>query len=375
MTALPPSRRPLFAAFALVATLVATVAGCDRNDAATPEQVRATVQRLLPPGAKDRAGWAADIQTAFTALELPPTPEHLCSAIAVAEQESNFSADPAVPGLGRIAKQEIEARAERKHVPVFLVRAAMQLNSPDGRTWDQRIAEVHTEKELSDLYEELISRVPMGGKLLAAANPVHTGGPMQVSIEFAEAHVRDHRYPYAIDGSIRHEVFSRRGGLYFGIAHLLDYPTDYPKPIFRFADFNAGRYASRNAAFQKAVSLLTRTPLDFDGDLVRYRRGEDGETGSATETAVLALADRLSMTPDAIRGALRRAHDASFEDTDLYRRVFALADKQNRKPLPRAMLPDIRLHSPKITRQLTTGWFANRVDQRFQRCMARSRRR
>ena len=373
MTAPPPLRRRALAAVLFVTVLLA--AGCDRGDRATPEQVRARIQALLPPGAKDRAGWAADIQTAFAALELEPSPERLCSAIAVAEQESNFAADPAVPGLGRIAKQEIEARAERKHIPVFLVRAAMQLESPDGRSWDQRIAEVRTEKELSDLYEELISRVPMGSKLLAGANPVHTGGPMQVSIDFAEAHVRDHRYPYAIDGSIRHEVFSRRGGLYFGIAHLLDYPADYPKPIYRFADFNAGRYASRNAAFQKAVSLLARTPLDFDGDLVRYRRGDDGQTGSATEDAVLGLADRLTLSPDAIRSALRRANEASFEDTDLYRRVFELADRQNRRPLPRAMLPDIRLHSPKITRKLTTGWFANRVDQRYQRCMARSRRR
>ena len=375
MTALPPSRRPLFAAFVLVATLVVTVAGCDRNDAATPEQVRATVQRLLPPGAKDRAGWAADIQTAFTALELPPTPEHLCSAIAVAEQESNFSADPAVPGLGRIAKQEIEARAERKHVPVFLVRAAMQLNSPDGRTWDQRIAEVRTEKELSDLYEELISRVPMGGKLLAAANPVHTGGPMQVSIAFAESHARQRRYPYASDGSIRHAVFTRRGGVYFGTAHLLDYDADYDRPLYRFADFNAGRFASRNAAFQNALAIAGGTKLQLDGDLVRYRKADDGSATGATETAALALAGKLGMTDRQIRADLDRGAEAGFSRTALYTGVFKLADKRNGRRVARAMLPKIDLHSPKITRHLTTEWFARRVDGRYARCMARAKHR
>ena len=74
-------------------------------------------------------------------------------------------------------------------------------------------------------------------------------------------------------------------GLWNGIAHLLGYPASYDKPLFRFADFNAGRYASRNAAFQNAVSVATGIPLDLDGDLIRYRKAKDGNRTSATETA------------------------------------------------------------------------------------------
>ena len=33
------------------------------------------------------------------------------------------------------------------------------------------------------------------------------------------------------------------------------------------------------------------------------------------------------------------------------------------------MVPSIQLGSPKITRKLTTAWFATRVDVRYQRCM------
>ena len=51
--------------------------------------------------------------------------------------------------------------------------------------------------------------------------------------------------------------------------------------------------------------------------------------------------------------------------------MFALADARAGKPLPRAMVPDIRLDSPKITRELTTAWFAERVDARYRQCLQR----
>ncbi|MGH8328301.1 MAG: DUF1615 family protein, partial [Steroidobacteraceae bacterium] len=51
------------------------------------------------------------------------------------------------------------------------------------------------------------------------------------------------------------------------------------------------------------------------------------------------------------------------------RRVFALADRKNGRRLPRAILPRIRLEGPKIERPLTTGWYARRVNGRFERCV------
>jgi hypothetical protein len=375
LTGSPPRSRPALARLLGLALCAALLAGCDTGPSRpTPEQTRRTLERLMPRHVKDRAGWAGDIQASFAALDLDPSHSNLCAVIAVTDQESNFSPQPKVPGLGRIARKEIEARAERKRVPLFLVRAALQLESPDGRTWDQRIAEVQTEKELSDLYEELIAKVPMGRRLLADANPVRTGGPMQVSIAFAEAHADDRRYPFAHAGSIRHEVFTRRGGMYFGIAHLLDYPASYDKPIHRFADFNAGRYASRNAAFQNAVSIAAGIPLDLDGDLIRHRRAKAGDGIGDTERAVRTLAPKLGMDHAQIRRALANAHRHGFQDSALHARVFELAEKRKGKPLPRAMLPRIRLQSPKITRRLTTAWFANRVDKRYRDCMARAPR-
>jgi len=48
-----------------------------------------------------------------------------------------------------------------------------------------------------------------------------------------------------------------------------------------------------------------------------------------------------------------------------------LADLVERGPAPRAVVPDIVLHSPKITRTLTTSWFAHRVDERYGQCLRR----
>jgi hypothetical protein len=174
-----------------------------------------------------------------------------------------------------------------------------------------------------------------------------------------------------VNGSIRHEVFTRRGGMYFGIAHLLDYPASYDNPIDRFADFNAGHYASRNAAFQRAVSIASGVPLALDGDLLRYDRGQPAAQPGETEAALRTLAKRLDLTPAQIRRDLESARTFDFEKTRLYARAFALAEKVSGKPVARAALPQIELKSPKITRKLTTEWFANRVATRYRSCLAR----
>jgi hypothetical protein len=69
---------------------------------------------------------------------------------------------------------------------------------------------------------------------------------------------------------------------------------------------------------------------------------------------------------------LEEGNSLEFENSKLYQRVFALAEQAEGRALPRAVLPGIVLQSPKITRKLTTAWFAKRVDERYQRCMARN---
>lgn len=362
------------------APVVQRAAGTNRAPGApapTPVDPRLALRKLtetlLPESlSRDRAGWAADIAAAFEALQLPAAPASLCAAIAVIEQESGFQADPAVPGLSAIVRREIEARRRRYLIPQQVVDAALSLRSTNGQTWQQRIDALRTERQLSGLYQELIEQLPAGRQLLSGHDPVRTGGPMQVSITYAEAHVRSRPPPPLPGTSVRDAVFSRPGGLYFGIAHLLDYPAPYRDPLYRFADFNAGQYASRNAAFQQALVKLGAGPLQLDGDLLSYRSGRRDDSISATRRAVLRLAPRLQLSTHAIEADLAQEKTADFAATALYRRVFALADAAAGQPLAREILPGIRLVSPKIRSKITTAWFAGRVNTRYGLCLQRN---
>jgi hypothetical protein len=349
----------------LCVLVLALLTGCASAPRPADPGLGERIAARMPASVPDRSGWATDIATALDALRLPGNDENICAVLAVIEQEGGYVVDPAVPGLATIARRELEARAAARGIPKAAVAAALGVKARDGRRYGDWLADVRTENELSLLFEDLVERVPFGEHWLADWNPVATGGPMQVSIAFAEREAG--RYPYPVATTIRREVFTRRGGLYFGIAHLLDYPTPYTRKLHRFADYNAGRYASRNAAFQNAVAVASGRRLALDGDVLAY--GAPFDRPGETEAALRTLADDIGIDARRIRASLERADRLEFGDSPLWQRVFALAEAYAGKPLPRAMLPGIRLESPKITRELTTAWFAERVAARYRRCM------
>ena len=329
-----------------------------------PDQTRAMIAHSIPPNVPDRAGWVTDIYSGFTVQGLVPSHENVCAVVAVIEQESNFQVNPVVPRLGAIAWKEIDSRAARAGLPRMIVHGAMELKSSDGRTYSERIDAARTEKDLSDIYEDFIGSVPLGRRLFADWNPVRTRGPMQVNISYAESYAAIRPYPYPVKVSVADEVFTRRGSLYFGIAHLLAYQPPYNGYVYRFADFNAGQYSSRNAAFQNAVSKASGVPLVADGALLSHEGGP-----SNTELALRALAGRLNVSEGDIHDALEQGKSKDFEHTKIYERVFALAEHVTKRPLPRALVPTITLHGPKLSRTLTTSWYAHRVEGRYEKCL------
>ena len=347
--------------------LLASCAGPRFRPAPNPADVRAVIDGALP-AVSDRTAWTADIADAFAKLGLPPTRENACAVVAVIEQESGFRVDAAVPGLGKLALRTIDARAAHAGVPLAIVHAALDLKSSTGRTYRERIRAARTEKQLSDVYEDFVGRVPLGRTIFASWNPIRTRGPMQVNVAFAERFEAIKPYPGHDPGrDLRDELFTRRASIYFGVAHLLDYQAPYGRYLYRFADYNAGQYASRNAAFQRAASLVAGMPLTADGALLANDPGAKG--AGDTERVLLAIAGRLRLSDAAIHMALKEGTAQSFEQTRLYHRVFALADRKRGSRLPRAALPQIRLEGPKIERPLTTDWYARRVNGRFERCV------
>lgn len=359
----------------ITVALLGSLVGCASSPSPTPpsvrpDQAREIIGAALPGAVHDRAGWADDIYAAFTLQSIDPTRENICATVAVIEQESNFQVDPVIPGLAAIAWREIDSRAERVGIPPLIVHAALQIHSPTGMTYSQRIDGAKTERDLSDIFEDFISEVPMGRTLFAEHNPVRTRGPMQVNVAFAEQYAAARPYPYPVKVSIPDEVFSRRGSLYFGVAHLLAYDPPYDQYLYRFADYNAGQFASRNAAFQLALGRVSGLHVLADGALLPH---ESEKTTGETELAARAVEVRLDLNDATIHDALAQANKSSFGHTALYQRVFALADKMRASPAPRAAVPRIVLHGPKLSRDLSTDWYARRVNERFARCLQKQR--
>lgn len=341
--------------------MAAVLAGCAAQRPQMPaSEGRALVASYLPSSVADKEGWAADIYSAVGVLKIALTADNICAIVSITEQESGFRVDPPIPNLPAIAWAEIERQREKIGIPKLVLDAALAAKSTNGKTYRERLDAAKTERDLSDTFEDLIGRVPLGRTFFEDRNPVRTGGPMQVSVVFAKSHAQAKPYPYPVLESIRDEVFTRRGGMYFGIAHLLDYPAPYDRYLYRYADFNAGRYASRNAAFQSALSSLSGTRLALDGDLF-------GET----EAAARAIAAQLGLGASEIHRDLEAGARPEFETTELFRRVFEMADRRAAKAVPRAIVPSIELHSAKFTRRLTTEGFAQRVVARHRQCLAR----
>jgi hypothetical protein len=344
--------------------------------------------RLAEKNVEDPNGWAIDLHDVLIQHDLDVSPENVCAAIAVIDQESGFVADPVVPELGKLSEDTLRQKLGK--VPIAGKAMMLWLErtpSPDA-SFMARIRAARTERDLDLAYRSLVDYVGKNtsldlvmqlgllNKLIEDKNEIDTAGSMQVSVRFALAEARKRRWlPTTLSDvyAVRDQLYTRHGGMFYGIKQLMGYETGYHRKIYRFADYNAGRYASRNAAFQKSVARLSGEKLSLDGDLLSY--GKDGKAlakVTATELAMRKVSKilNLGLLDEQIRADFLREKELAFTGT---RTFIAIRDRFAAafgKPPAFATFPEIWLSSPKLARKFTTRRFAESVDTRYQACMA-----
>ena len=362
-----------------------------------PEFKAEQIKRVIPTRVNGRESWANDIDDIMEKLGIPKTKENVCSIVAVVDQESNFVADPVVPGLGAKAVKEVNTRLNEKfeeklgttiggQVAGYFEDVLKNQPSPDNNYMSQ-MRKVRTERDLDLLYRQIfdfmashyhVSALTGAAKLVGQdigekMNPITTLGSMQVLITYAQ----DHKRSRMNTNELRDDLYTQYGGLYYGIHRLMMYPADYNKSIYRFADYNSGMYSSRNAAFQSMLNDLTPKELDLDGDLLLYNKdGSPRAVLSQSEKELISVfaQNNVMVTPRQIRSDLKKEKEKSFEDTQTYIAVKKLYKTKTGKEPIYAIMPQVIISGPKLSRDYNTNWFASRVNGRYETCMQRAKR-
>ena len=136
-------------------------------------------------------------------------------------------------------------------------------------------------------------------------------------------------------------------------------------------------YSSRNAAFQQTISKLSDIPLTYDGDLLSYDKDMHvlaARSNTESQIAMLVKENKLNLSNANIRGDLLKEKDQEFEDTEIYQKVNKLYVERFNKQPPYAIMPNVEITGPKLSRDYNTNWYANRVNGRYLRCASNARR-
>lgn len=340
------------------------------------------------PGVSEPQGWAIDLLDVLRTQSLPASRENVCSAIAIIAQESGFVANPAVAGLGALAEKTLRAKFDRIPILGGVAVHFLETTPSAGDSYLARIRAAKSERDLDMTYRAMVddaakrsslSLLVQGGlfnQVIEDRNDINTIGSMQVSVRFALSKAQERRWlPMTLADvyAVRDDLYTRHGGMYYGVMQLLGYDSGYNRKIYRFADYNAGRYASRNAAFQNMISVLMNVKLAHDGDLLLYSKDQQALVKvSSSEDALRGLIKEFGLGIDdrELRADLIKEKTAEFPATQTYLMVRDLFARNTKKPLAFAEVPSIELTSPKIRHHMTTQSFADSVNKRYQKCVS-----
>lgn len=383
----------------LITVIISTaLLGCSEQNSSEEEQQKTlnekSIRHAIPNHVAQRDSWAKDMSSIMDELKIEKTPTNVCSIVAIVDQESNFIANPKVPGLGQKAVKEVSTRLEEnftdklgsrfgKPVAQYFNNVLKNQPSPHDNYLNQ-MKKVQTEKDLDLLYRQIFDYMTkhyhvsmltttakfVGQDIGERMNPITTLGSMQVQVRYANDHLREHMNIY----QLRDYLYTQYGGLYYGTHRLMMYEAQYNKAIYRFADYNSGMYSSRNASFQKILNQLTKGKLALDGDLLLYD-GDDSVSSKISDTEVvlnkLFSEKKVNITPRQVRNNLEKEKELEFENTNTYSTLQKLYKDQTGKIAPYAIMPQVIISGPKLSKEYNTNWYATRVNGRYEACMNR----
>ncbi|MCA3573879.1 MAG: DUF1615 family protein, partial [Aestuariivirga sp.] len=114
-------------------------------------------KRVVRQG-KDGGGWGSAVHQALTRNGISPTRRNVCSVMAVIEQESTYTANPQVKGLGRMAEKEIADRLSALPLPAAAqhgVTMFLAAKPSPEKSYLKLIRAAKTERDLDLVFRNL----------------------------------------------------------------------------------------------------------------------------------------------------------------------------------------------------------------------------
>jgi hypothetical protein len=328
-------------------------------------QARAVLFSEDPGSWGDR--WLRSINGAFADLDIPCGDDgFLVLVLTTIQLESGVTVDPGLENPDLEALFTFHLQQLRRDNPIagkLLNYSGLDEAMRAKLRADTRKGHVRTEADLVR-YVETDLRTWLQGYLQAhyllpapvaryaaeqgLPNPVNTIGPMQVNLRKAYENARTRGEAVESEAQMRDWMLERKTamerGIKEGVYQLWRIYRFYRRYLpadeavrYMTADYNAGEFSSRNAAFQQQVGVLTDRTLVLDGDLLAYQGGQPAERISNTEAAVITLLNEYA-APNIRRDLLLEKGEA-FSRTRTARRVCARFRKQTGQACAVAALP------------------------------------
>jgi len=345
------------------------------------------------PNVSNSEKWSTELRNALEANHLESSHENICAMIAIINQVSSFESSPRIASLSDKALREhmakLVATLSLRHHTVASFEAWLKHKPSIKNNYWRRLRTAKTQQVLDITYRKIIAdqvflpdtkaNVLQDNAqlrdIIEDNNSIKTIGAMQVRVSFVVS-IEEQRLKRALTlaeiWAIRDQLYTGKGGMYYGALLLLAYDGGYDKKLYRFADFNAGRYASRNAGFQATVAALLDKPVTTDGDLLIYdKQGIPTNTVSNSEKAINAVIQKyhLSLTTAQIHADLLQEKQSNFQRTPTYLAITQQYQQLTHKPVLFALVPNIVLAGEKTIPRLSTDKFTKMVNNRYQQCL------